>query len=114
LGKEYLNLPGSEFAPRTILCPNSNIVFSLVLEKKKTGQILLLSISTLVVHEMLKCPICRSGEDGFSRALVMELLDQLETEPLPHLTPNEHAHLLVLIQTTLEVRQFRICFAIPF
>jgi hypothetical protein len=46
----------------------------------------------------------RSDEDGFSRALVVNLLDQLETEPLPHLTPNEHAHLLVLIQTTLEVR----------
>ena len=34
----------------------------------------------------------------------MKLIDQLEIEPLPHLTPNEHAHLLVLIQTTLEVR----------
>ena len=33
----------------------------------------------------------------------MKLLEELETEPLPHLTPNEHAHLLVLIQTTLEV-----------
>jgi len=51
---------------------------------------------------------CRSDEDGFSRTLVMELLDQLESEPLPHLTPNEHAHLLVLIQTTLEVRSFHV------
>lgn len=46
---------------------------------------------------------CRSDEDGFSRAFVMKLIEQLEMEPLPHLTPNEHAHLLVLIQTTLEV-----------
>lgn len=45
----------------------------------------------------------RSDDDAFSRALVMKLIDELETEPLPHLTPNEHAHLLVLIQTTLEV-----------
>jgi len=36
----------------------------------------------------------------------MKLIDDLETEPLPHLTPNEHAHLLVLIQTTLEVGPF--------
>ena len=50
----------------------------------------------------------RSDEDGFSRSLVMDLIDQLETEPLPHLTPNEHAHLLVLIQTTLEVRLFEL------
>jgi len=48
-----------------------------------------------------------SDEDGFSRTLVMELLDQLESEPLPHLTPNEHAHLLVLIQTTLEIDEQR-------
>lgn len=45
----------------------------------------------------------RSDEDGFSRTLVVKLIEELETEPLPHLTPNEHAHLLVLIQTTLEV-----------
>ncbi|KAG2335926.1 hypothetical protein BDR05DRAFT_1018013 [Suillus weaverae] len=35
--------------------------------------------------------------------MVETLIEQLETRPLPHLTPNEHAHLLVLIQTTLEV-----------
>jgi hypothetical protein len=42
-------------------------------------------------------------EDGFSRALVDRLIETLESNPLPHLTPNEQAHLLVLIQTTLEV-----------
>ncbi|KAK7468733.1 regulator of (H+)-ATPase in vacuolar membrane [Stygiomarasmius scandens] len=42
-------------------------------------------------------------EDGFGRPLVNKLLDHLEAEHLPHLTPNEQAHLSVLIQTTLEV-----------
>lgn len=51
----------------------------------------------------------RSEEDGFSRSLVVKLLEELETAPLAHLTPNEHAHLLVLIQTTLEVRD-TLCF----
>jgi hypothetical protein len=42
-------------------------------------------------------------EQGFSRFLVENLIEALETNSLPHLTPNEHAHLLVLIQATLEV-----------
>lgn len=42
-------------------------------------------------------------EEEFSRPLVQRLIENLEAEPLPHLTPNEQAHLLVLIQTTLEV-----------
>ncbi|KAK7059134.1 regulator of (H+)-ATPase in vacuolar membrane [Paramarasmius palmivorus] len=46
-------------------------------------------------------------EDGFCRPLVTQLLEKLETDPLPHLTPNEHAHLLVLIQTTLEIDEQR-------
>ncbi|THV05992.1 hypothetical protein K435DRAFT_834441 [Dendrothele bispora CBS 962.96] len=46
-------------------------------------------------------------EDGFGRPLVEKLLDTLETEHLPHLTPNEQAHLSVLIQTTLEVDEQR-------
>lgn len=46
----------------------------------------------------------RPNEDGFSRSLVLKLIEQLEMNPLPGLTPNEHAQLLVLIQTTLEVR----------
>ncbi|TDL28114.1 hypothetical protein BD410DRAFT_870276 [Rickenella mellea] len=47
-------------------------------------------------------------EDGmFSRELVRKLLEQLEAEPLAHLTPNEHAHLVVLIQTTLEIEEQR-------
>ncbi|KAJ7071176.1 RAVE protein 1 C terminal-domain-containing protein [Mycena amicta] len=42
-------------------------------------------------------------DEGFSRAGVTRLIETLENNPLPHLTPNEQAHLLVLIQTTLEI-----------
>jgi hypothetical protein len=45
----------------------------------------------------------RSDDQGFSRSLIERLLGRLEAFPLPHLTPNEHAHLLVLIQAMLEV-----------
>jgi hypothetical protein len=44
---------------------------------------------------------------GFSRALVSRLLASLEQRPLARLTANEHAHLLVLVQTTLEVDEQR-------
>ncbi|EJD03819.1 uncharacterized protein FOMMEDRAFT_106015 [Fomitiporia mediterranea MF3/22] len=45
-------------------------------------------------------------EDGrFSRSLVQSLIKELETEPLEHLTPNEHAHLIVLVQTRLEIEE---------
>lgn len=43
------------------------------------------------------------SEQGFSRVLVNRLVERLEEKPLPHLTVNEQAHLIVLIQTTLEV-----------
>ncbi|KAJ7076559.1 RAVE protein 1 C terminal-domain-containing protein [Mycena belliarum] len=46
-------------------------------------------------------------EEGFNRALVGRLIETLETHPLPHLTPNEQAHLSVLIQTTLEIDEQR-------
>ncbi|KAF9462089.1 WD repeat-containing protein [Collybia nuda] len=46
-------------------------------------------------------------ESGFSRHLVARLIETLEAYPLPHLTPNEQAHLLVLIQTTLEIDEQR-------
>ncbi|KAJ7630787.1 RAVE protein 1 C terminal-domain-containing protein [Roridomyces roridus] len=46
-------------------------------------------------------------EEGFSRTLVQHLIKTLESDPLPHLTPNEQAHLLVLIQTTLEIDEQR-------
>ncbi|XP_006454653.1 hypothetical protein AGABI2DRAFT_198048 [Agaricus bisporus var. bisporus H97] len=46
-------------------------------------------------------------EEGFSRSLVEKLLAALETRPLPYLTPNEHAHLLVLIQATLQIDEQR-------
>ncbi|KAH7912596.1 RAVE protein 1 C terminal-domain-containing protein [Hygrophoropsis aurantiaca] len=42
-------------------------------------------------------------DDGFSRSAVLTLIEQLEAHPFPHLTPNEHAQLLVLVQTTLEI-----------
>ncbi|KII93785.1 hypothetical protein PLICRDRAFT_101217 [Plicaturopsis crispa FD-325 SS-3] len=48
-----------------------------------------------------------SDENVFSRGLVLRLIEELEAQPLPHLTPNEHAHLLVLIQTTLEIDEQR-------
>ncbi|KAF9029279.1 WD repeat-containing protein [Hymenopellis radicata] len=46
-------------------------------------------------------------EPAFSRASVTKLIEELEENPLPHLTPNEQAHLLVLIQTTLEIDEQR-------
>ncbi|KAF8213200.1 WD repeat-containing protein [Mycena galopus ATCC 62051] len=46
-------------------------------------------------------------EEGFSRTLVNHLIQTLESDPLPHLTPNEQAHLLVLVQTTLEIDEQR-------
>lgn len=51
-------------------------------------------------------PLIRSRPDdqGFSRSLIERLLSHLEKVPLPHLTTNERAHLLVLIQAMLEVR----------
>jgi hypothetical protein len=45
----------------------------------------------------------RPDDPGFSRSLIERLVGRLEALPLPHLTPNEHAHLLVLIQAMLEV-----------
>ncbi|KAG6878653.1 hypothetical protein C0993_001176 [Termitomyces sp. T159_Od127] len=46
--------------------------------------------------------------EGFSRSVVKELMETLETTPLPHLTPNEQSHLLTLIQTTLERTQMEV------
>ncbi|CCM05189.1 uncharacterized protein FIBRA_07398 [Fibroporia radiculosa] len=48
-----------------------------------------------------------SRGDQFSRTLVQRLLEHLEVRPLPHLTPNEHASLLVLIEATLEIEEQR-------
>ncbi|KAH9996446.1 RAVE protein 1 C terminal-domain-containing protein [Russula vinacea] len=48
-----------------------------------------------------------SDDQGFSRPLIERLLGRLEASPLPQLTPNEHAHLLVLIQAMLEVDDSR-------
>lgn len=41
--------------------------------------------------------------NSFSRRLVERLLRKLEQERLPHLSEAEQAHLIVMIQTTLEV-----------
>lgn len=49
----------------------------------------------------------RSDDDPFSPSLVQRLLEQLEEQHVPHLTPNEHASLIVLIQTTLDVCRLR-------
>ncbi|EJF67065.1 hypothetical protein DICSQDRAFT_151429 [Dichomitus squalens LYAD-421 SS1] len=46
-------------------------------------------------------------EDPFSPPAIQKLLDRLEEKPIPHLTPKEHASLLILIQTTLEIDQQR-------
>ncbi|KAI0286916.1 RAVE protein 1 C terminal-domain-containing protein [Russula aff. rugulosa BPL654] len=46
-------------------------------------------------------------DQSFSRSLIERLVDRLEASPLPHLTSNEHAHLLVLIQAMLEVDDSR-------
>jgi len=40
---------------------------------------------------------------SFARPVVTRLIGLLESRPLPNLSPNEQAHLIVLIQTTLEV-----------
>ncbi|RDB29031.1 Regulator of V-ATPase in vacuolar membrane protein 1 [Hypsizygus marmoreus] len=48
-----------------------------------------------------------SDDEGFTRPLVAHLIEALEACPLPHLTPNEQAHLLTLIQTTLEIDEQR-------
>ncbi|KAI9461002.1 RAVE protein 1 C terminal-domain-containing protein [Lactarius psammicola] len=65
------------------------------------------SVSTL--HALRHAPAdCNRPEDqGFSRPLIERLLDHLEATPLPHLTPNEHARLLVLIRAMLEVDESR-------
>lgn len=47
--------------------------------------------------------LCSSDEDPFSPQAIQKLIDRLEEKPIPHLTPKEHASLLVLIQTALEV-----------
>ncbi|KAI5121293.1 hypothetical protein M0805_003762 [Coniferiporia weirii] len=46
-------------------------------------------------------------EHRFSMSLVQGVIDELETEPFAHLTHNEHAHLIVLLQTTVEVEEQR-------
>ncbi len=42
---------------------------------------------------------------GFTRPVVTRLIKLLESRPVPNLSPNEQAHLTVLIQTTLEVSE---------
>lgn len=49
--------------------------------------------------------LASSPQDGFSGQIVTDLIEHLETSPMPDLTPTEHGHLLVLLQTTLEVSE---------
>jgi hypothetical protein len=58
---------------------------------------------TSIISPLMHSRLDDDGQ-GFSRSLIERLLSRLETVPLPHLSPNEHAHLLVLIQAMLEVR----------
>jgi hypothetical protein len=44
-----------------------------------------------------------SDEISFTRSIIHRLISILEFRPLPRLSSNEQAHLIVLIQTTLEV-----------
>ncbi len=60
-------------------------------------------MSSFDVSQKRPSPDLSESDSGFSRALVLRLLKALEEQPLPDLTPNEHSHLLVLIQATLEV-----------
>ncbi|KAG6832276.1 hypothetical protein H0H92_003509 [Tricholoma furcatifolium] len=46
-------------------------------------------------------------EESFNRSLALGLIEALETYPLPHLSPNEQAHLITLVQTTLEIDEQR-------
>ena len=56
-------------------------------------------------------PNSDAEDDLFSSALVNDLLERFEENPIPHLTPNEQQSLFVLIQTTLQVghNQFFLC-----
>jgi hypothetical protein len=47
--------------------------------------------------------LCRVEGMSFHRPVVARLITALESHPLPNLTANEQAHLIVLIQTVLEV-----------
>jgi hypothetical protein len=63
------------------------------------SELCLTSHISLLTHNRLD-----DDDQSFSRSLIERLLSRLEEAPLPHLSPNEHAHLLVLIQAMLEVR----------
>ncbi|KDR85351.1 hypothetical protein GALMADRAFT_132054 [Galerina marginata CBS 339.88] len=43
----------------------------------------------------------------FNRSVVTRLIEMLELHPLPNLSVNEQAHLIILIQTTLEIHEQR-------
>jgi hypothetical protein len=65
-------------------------------QKKSTSELRMSSKIFPLIHN-------RPDDQSFSRSLIERLVDRLEASPLPHLTSNEHAHLLVLIQAMLEV-----------
>jgi hypothetical protein len=68
-------------------------------KKKRT------SFTSSIIHDCSADDKRRENESGFSRKLVEAVEAKLDEDPspLPNLTPNERAHLIVLIQTTLEV-----------
>jgi hypothetical protein len=68
-----------------------------MIQRIPTSELRVSSNKFLLIHS-------RSDDQCFSRSLIERLLGRLEAFPLPQLTPNEHAHLLVLIQAMLEVR----------
>lgn len=47
--------------------------------------------------------ICSEDPGKFSARLIQSVIEDLHDNPLPDLTPLEHEHLIVLIQTRLEV-----------
>jgi len=65
-------------------------------QKMPTGELRMSCKRFLLIHN-------RPDDEGFSRSLIERLVGRLEAFPLPHLTTNERAHLLVLIQAMLEV-----------
>lgn len=82
---------------------SSTIQYTLVLRCAERGGVSDHSQTWTSAH----CPQS-SDEEQFSRGLVENLITKLEEQPLPHLTPNEHEYLLVLIQATLEVSSRKI------
>ena len=68
------------------------------------------SMLTQYILKMTTYVVYRPEGMSFRRPVVTRLITALESHPLPNLTANEQAHLIVLIQTVLEVGSFVIRF----